>query len=123
MAVVRYTGAWTDTTEQAGVTGHARITAIEIMKNPDQSADVFVQVFDGVLGGGVTPGATLPDIVIPVKALANDRGKKVKVIFPGGGIPFLTGFCVFNSTTASGATAPTTTAILDDIKVFYAQGN
>lgn len=123
MAVLEYTGAWTDTTEQAGITGRTRVTAIEVVKNVAQSATVYVQVYDAVAGGGVTPGVTSPHITIPVDSLTRNSNRKVKVIFPGGGILFTTGVCVMNSTTGDGATAPTTTEIVESIKIFHTPGN
>lgn len=119
MAVARFTGAWSDSTEQTVLSARCKVTSIVIHLNYAQSANVYVQLFDAT---NPTPGVTVPEVQVKARALATDGKKIAKFIFPGG-ILFSTACTAFCSTAGAGATAPLTTVLPDAIDVFYTIGN
>ena len=121
MAVVKFTGAWTDTTPQTVLATPCRVSAIEIQPNGAQAAQTYLQLFNNA---APTPGVTAPDLVVPIGTVTTQGLKRdVKYILPNGGFRFATACTAFNSTTPNGGTAPTTTAIVDAIRITFQVGN
>ena len=108
---------WTNTTEQTASSGACRLHAIEIEPNSGQSAAAYVQLWDA---SGPTPGTTAPDYAIMIPTNTN-RGltRKIKAIFPNGGLEFATAITLFVATAAGGGTAVATTVIPQEIKLYF----
>lgn len=120
MAMTKFEATWVDTTEQTVVAAPCRVTAIEVMMNVAQTA-AFLQFWDAT---GPTPGTTDTFLCIPIPVIAvQGLMRKFKVIFPGGGLRFATACTMFIGVGPESATAVTTTAIPEFVKVFYTIGN
>jgi hypothetical protein len=120
MAVVTFT-TWANTTEQTVLAATCRVTAIEIQPHASQAAEVYFQLFNDA---SPTPGSTAPNMVIPIGTVTTQGLKRrLKVLFPNGGIRFDTACTAFCGTAAAGGTAPTTTSLPPYIRVSYAIGN
>jgi hypothetical protein len=110
---------WADTTEQSVCTTACRITKIEIEPNGSQSAIAYLDLWDAA---DPTPAITTPTLRIPIQTnTVRGLQRKLSVVLPNGGIRFGTACTVFCSSDG-GATAPLTTVIPQEIRIFYAPG-
>ena len=108
-----------DDTEQTVCAAACRLTAIEVLLNVAQTA-CYLQLWDSA---DPDPGTTAPLMVIPVPTVAiQGLMRKFKVIFPNGGYRFGTALTMLATTTATGETAVTTTAIPQRVDIFYVTG-
>ena len=108
-----------DDTEQVVCSSACRLTAVEILLNVAQTA-CYIQLWDSA---DPDPGTDAPVMVIPAPTVANQGlMRKFKVIIPNGGLRFATALSVLATTTPSGQTAVTTTAIPQKVDIFYVVG-
>lgn len=112
--------AWANTTEQTISSVACRVKKVEIYSNQSQSGTAYVHLYDAT---NPTPGTTAPLLTFSIgsqAAVSGTEGLKRKhdFILPNGGRRFGTALTIFCSSDG-GATAPLTTVIPLEIKVYY----
>ncbi len=130
MAVKTIT-AWVDDTEQTVHGYAARLNAIEILPHPTQANEVYLQIWNAT---NPNPGTTAPNLVLRIPTGDSQGGgaanlwttaptagssRKIKYVFSGAGFVFDTAITILATTTVSNETAPTTTSLPVQVKVFY----
>lgn len=108
---------WADTTDIVVSSGPVRVRAVEVLRDPEASANVYVQLYNATSS---TPGSTAinDQIEVGYGASGGTGGDGVHVKVNYSGKYYNTGLCIFCSTD-KGATAPTSTNIPTYVKVYY----
>jgi hypothetical protein len=106
---------WADTTDIVVSTGPVRIKAVEVLRDPEATASVFIQMYNATSS---TPGTTAitDQIEVPSAAATNQDGVHLKVNYSGK--YYNTGLCIFCSSDRAN-TAPLTVEIPEYVKVYY----
>lgn len=111
-----------DATVNACRTGKTRLKKIELYFRSSAHAAGYLQMFN-VASGSVTPGSTVPDLVIPVPAGQTSIQTKISIPFGSnrGGLYFGTALSFCFTTTATGGTSPVLTADKPEAKVHFVE--